>query len=149
MATFVLKTEPSEYSFSDLVREKRAMWSGVSNAAACAHLRSMRPGDEAYIYHTGSEKAIVGLAQVVSTAYGDPGQLKDGKPALNAKGELAAPVVDVSAVRAVGPLPLAVLKADERFANCPLVTQGRLSVVPLKASEVKALLQLVAQASRL
>ena len=68
MATFLLKTEPSSYSYADLAREKRAVWDGITNNAALAHIRTMRKGDEVFIYHTGDEKAIVGLASVMILA---------------------------------------------------------------------------------
>jgi predicted RNA-binding protein with PUA-like domain len=102
----------------------------------------MRSGDHAYIYHTGDEKAVVGLAKVVAEAYADPAEAKAGKPTLNGKGELAAPVVDLMPVRAVHPVTLAALKADARFKACGLVTQGRLSVIKLSEGEAKALASL-------
>ncbi|MCC6678404.1 MAG: EVE domain-containing protein [Phycisphaerales bacterium] len=127
MPTFLLKTEPSEYSFDDLTRDKRAAWTGVSNNTALAHLRAMRKGDEAFIYHTGDEKAIVGLAQVIKSAYQDPEQ-----PGLNPKGEPKFAVVDLKPLRkARTPITLAQIKADKRFAAFPLVTQSRLSVMPV------------------
>ena len=125
MATFILKTEPSTYSFADLQREKRAVWDGISNAAALASLRKARRGDEALIYHTGDEKAIVGLARMASDAYEDPKQ-----PGTNAEGEPRVPVVDLTPLRVVNiPVTLAQLKADRRFAAFPLVRQPRLSVI--------------------
>lgn len=139
MATFLLKTEPSEYSFDDLTREKRAVWSGVSNNAALAHLRTMRKGDEAFIYHSGDEKAIVGLAQVIKAAYQDPEQ-----PGLNAKGEPKFAVVDLKPLRkARAAVTLAAIKADKRFAAFPLVTQSRLSVMPVPG-EIDAALRALA-----
>jgi len=138
MATFLLKTEPSEYSFDDLTREKRCVWSGVTNNTALLHLRTMRKGDEAFIYHTGDEKAIVGLAQVVRSAYEDPGQ-----PGLNPKGEPKFAVVDLKPLRrARTPVTLAAIKADPRFAAFPLVTQTRLSVMPVPGSIEAALRKL-------
>ena len=118
---WLLKTEPSTYSWDDLVREKTTTWEGVTNPVALKHLAAMERGDDALIYHTGKEKAVVGLARVTRSAYPDPGA-KDPK----------LPVVDIEAV---GPLPRAVplaeIKADTLFAESPLVRQGRLSVVPL------------------
>ena len=73
MSHWILKTEPSAYSFDDLVREGRAKWDGVTNPLALKHIRSMMPGDEVLIYHTGDEKAVVGLAEVVAAPYPDPG----------------------------------------------------------------------------
>lgn len=127
MATFLLKTEPSEYSFDDLTKAGRATWDGVSNNAALGHIRSMRPGDELFIYHTGEERRIVGLARVVSDPREDPAN--KGK---NARGEPKFAVVDVEPLRAAKtPLTLDKVKADARFRTFPLVTQGRLSVMPV------------------
>jgi predicted RNA-binding protein with PUA-like domain len=127
MATFLFKTEPSEYSFADLSKEGKTTWSGVTSNAALGHLRTAAVGDEVLIYHTGDEKAIVGLAKVVKKAYEDPKQ-----PGLNARGEPKFAVVDLRAIRAVTtPVTLAQVKADKRFAEFPLVTQGRLSVMPV------------------
>jgi len=128
VATFLFKTEPSEYCFADLVRQKRCVWSGVSNAAALIHLRAVRKGDEVLVYHTGDEKAIVGLARAVSNPSEDP-----NKPGLNDKGEPRFAVVDLAPVHAVQrPVTLATVKADPRFAAFPLVTRGRLSVMPVE-----------------
>lgn len=129
MATFLLKTEPDTYSYADLVRETRTAWTGVSNAAALIHLRSMRPGDECFIYHTGDEKSVVGLAKVKKGPYEDPeqpGTTQDGAPKFA--------VVDLVPVRAAKtPLSLASIKADKRFADFALVKQSRLSVMPVPA----------------
>ncbi len=130
MASWLLKTEPSTFSFSDLCREKRSTWDGVKNPVAVKHLRAMTPGDRVVIYHTGDEKAAVGLAEVVSPPRDDP---KDARLA----------VVDLSAGEALGtPVTLAQLKAEAGFAKSPLVTMGRLSVVPLDAAQWKRLLAL-------
>jgi len=127
MATFLLKTEPEAFSFDDLIRAGRSAWDGVSNGAALAFLRTMRAGDEAFIYHTGDEKAVVGLARVVAAPYEDP-----ARPGRTPTGEPKFAVVDLEAVRsAVTPLTLAAVKADARFALFPLVTQARLSVMPV------------------
>jgi predicted RNA-binding protein with PUA-like domain len=125
MATLLLKTEPSTYSFDDLVKSKKAVWDGITNNAALAALRSAKKGDEALIYHTGDEKAIVGLARIVSEAYEDP-----KRPGKNAKGEPKFAVIDLAPIRSVPvSVTLAQIKADARFAKLPLVTQSRLSVV--------------------
>lgn len=125
---WVLKTEPSEYGFPDLVRDRRTRWEGVSNPVALKHLRSMLEGDEVLIYHTGTEKALVGLARVVSLPYPDP---KDPKLV----------VVDVESIR---PLPrtvsLAEIKAEAAFADLGLVRVPRLSVVPVEPAQWKRLL---------
>ena len=111
---WLLKTEPSTYSWDDLVRDKTTTWDGVNNPVALKHMASMKRGDDVLVYHTGSEKAVVGLARVTSA--------KDSKP----------PVVEIEAVRPLSrPVPLAEIKADAVFAESPLVRQGRLSVVPL------------------
>ncbi|GMV24862.1 MAG: hypothetical protein AMXMBFR58_08930 [Phycisphaerae bacterium] len=130
MATFLFKTEPSEYSFDDLVRDKRTAWTGISNAAALGHLRTAAVGDEVFIYHTGDEKQIVGLAKVVKKPYEDPEQ-----PGRNDKGQPRFAVVDIAPVRAVKtPVTLAQIKADKRFAELGLVKQSRLSVMPVPAA---------------
>lgn len=127
MATFLFKTEPGEYSFADLVRDKVTVWTGIANAAALAHLRTARRGDDVLIYHTGDERAIVGLAKIVKAAYEDP-----ARPGKSPKGEPKHAVVDLKAVRAAKtPVTLAEIKADPRFSALPLVTQGRLSVMPV------------------
>ncbi len=125
MATFLLKTEPSEFSFDDLVRARKAVWDGITNNAALAALRKASAGDEALIYHTGDIKAIVGLARVTRGAYEDP-----ENPAKTASGEPKFAVVDVAPIKAVPiPVTLAQIKADKRFAAFALVKQSRLSVV--------------------
>ena len=125
---WVLKTEPSEYGFADLVRDRRTRWEGVSNPVALKHLRSMLEGDEAMIYHTGNEKAVVGLARVVSAPYPDP---KDSKLV----------VVDVAPVKPLPrAVPLAEIKAEPAFADLGLVRVPRLSVVPVEPAQWKRLL---------
>lgn len=127
MATFLLKTEPTEYSFARLVAEKRAVWDGITNNAALAHLRNARKGDEAFIYHTGDEKAVVGLARIASDPYPDPEQ-----PGLNPAGLARFPVVELTPLRrASTPMSLADIKSDRRFAGFALVKQSRLSVMPV------------------
>jgi predicted RNA-binding protein with PUA-like domain len=125
MASWLLKTEPSTYSFADLTREKRTTWDGVRNPAAVKHIGEMKPGDAVVIYHTGDEKAAVGLAEVAAAPRPDP---KDAR----------LKVVELVAKQALGaPVTLAELKADAVFATSPLVKQGRLSVVPLDAAQWK------------
>ena len=129
---WILKTEPSDYSFADLQRDRRTRWSGVSNPVALKHLRSMAAGDEVMIYHTGDEKRIVGLAQVAGAPYPDP----DG-------GDERLTVVDLSAGEPLPkPVTLAAVKADPAFAELALVRQGRLSVVPVPEALWKRLLDL-------
>ncbi len=124
MAYWILKTEPSTYSFADLQKARRAVWDGVANPVALKNLRAMAVGDEAMIYHTGDEKAVVGLARVVRAAYPDPRQ---DDPRLV--------VVDLEAGTSVRtPVSLKAIKADPAFADLALVRQGRLSVVPMPAA---------------
>ena len=126
---WLLKSEPGAYSFADLVRDGKAVWDGVKNPAALKNLRAMRAGDRVVVYHTGDEKAAVGLAEVTRAAYSDP---KANNPKLV--------VVDLKPVaRLARPVTLAELKAMPVFALSPLVRQGRLSVVPLTAAQWSAL----------
>ncbi|HEX2836794.1 MAG TPA: EVE domain-containing protein [Phycisphaerales bacterium] len=143
MATFLVKTEPDDYSFADLLREKRCVWTGVKNPAALIALRSMRKGDRVLVYHTGGEKAIVGEAKVVSPgAYEDP-----GNPGVNDRGEPKFAVVDLVPVKAFPhPVPLAVIKTDPRFKSFALVKQSRLSVMPVTAPEEAAIRELASKA---
>ena len=129
-AYWILTTDADTYPFDQLARERRAVWDGVSNALALKHIRSMAKGDRAFIYHSGDEKALVGLAQIVSDPYPDP----DGRDS-----KLA--VVDVEAgKRLPRPVPLAAIKADPAFADLGLVRMSRLSVVPVPAEQWKRLL---------
>jgi predicted RNA-binding protein with PUA-like domain len=129
-AYWILKTEPSAYSFDRLVSERRAVWDGVSNALALKHIRSMAKGDHAGIYHTGDEKALVGLARIASDPYPDP---KGDDPKLT--------VVDIEAGdRLAHPVTLATIKADPAFAELGLVRMSRLSVVPVPPDLWKRLL---------
>jgi predicted RNA-binding protein with PUA-like domain len=126
---WLLKTEPSAYSYDDLEREGRAVWDGVTNPVALKNLRAMKAGEEAFIYHTGDEKAAVGIARVTRAAYPDP---KAGDP--------KRVVVDIEPlVRLRSAVTLAEMKALAVFAASPLVRQGRLSVVPLTAAQWKAI----------
>ena len=108
---WLFKTEPTDYSFERLLKEKKTLWTGVKNALALQHLRKVKKGDEIAIYHTGSEKSVVGIARATADAKGD--------------------AVQIAPVKAVPPLPLAAIKADPRFKEFPLVTFGRLSVMPV------------------
>ena len=121
---YLLKTEPSTYSFADLQREKTTVWDGVSNPVALKHLRAMRPGERLVIYHTGDEKSAVGTATVVSV---------DASDARN-------PQVKIKVGQAnARPVTLAEAKASVLFSESPLVRQGRLSVVPLNEAQFKFL----------
>jgi predicted RNA-binding protein with PUA-like domain len=121
---FLLKTEPTAYSFADLQRDKVTVWDGVHNPVALRNLAQMKPGDRLIIYETGGHKSAVGTATVVSNDVSDPRnpqmELRAGKP-------LAKPV------------SLAEIKANKLFADSPLVRQGRLSVVPLTSAQYKAI----------
>jgi predicted RNA-binding protein with PUA-like domain len=121
---YLLKTEPSEYSFADLQKDEVTVWDGVSNPAAVKHLREMRPGARLVIYETGDRKSAVGTASVVSVDASDP---KNPKVKIKAGKALAKPI------------SLLQIKADKLFADSPLVRQGRLSVVPLTKAQCKAL----------
>ncbi len=130
MPTYLLKTEPRTFSYADLVREKESTWDGVSNPAALINIRAMRTGDDALIYHTGDERAIVGVARVTSNPYQDPSQ-----PGLNKDGLPKFAVVDLSPRGAAkSPLTLHAMKADPRFAGFDLLRLPRLSVVPVPAA---------------
>jgi len=121
---YLLKTEPTAYSFADLQRDKSTIWDGVSNPVALRNLRAMKPGDGLVIYETGERKSAVGTASVVAVDASDPKN----------------PQVKIKAGKAlVKPVTLGEVKANKLFADSPLVRQGRLSVVPLSASQVKFL----------
>ncbi|MGA9040977.1 MAG: EVE domain-containing protein [Terriglobales bacterium] len=121
---YLLKTEPSTYSFTDLQRDKTTIWDGVSNPVALKNLRAMKAGDRLVIYHTGDEKSAVGTASVVSVDTADHQN----------------PQVKIKAGKASGkPVTLADVKAHKLFADSPLVRQGRLSVVPLTKEQFEFL----------
>jgi predicted RNA-binding protein with PUA-like domain len=121
---YLLKTEPSEYSFADLQRDKETTWDGVHNPVALRNLSQMVPGTRLIIYETGDHKSAVGTATVVSVDASNPKnpevKIKAGKPLAN-------------------PISLAQIKSNKLFADSALVRQGRLSVVPLTAAQYKAL----------
>jgi predicted RNA-binding protein with PUA-like domain len=124
---WLLKTEPGSYGYDDLEREKETRWDGVTNPVALKNLRAMKVGDRVVVYHTGDEKAAVGLAEVTRAAYPDPRGPKLVMVDIAARGRLA---------RA---LTLAEIKALPVFADSPLVRQGRLSVVPLTAEQMRVI----------
>ena len=111
---WLFKTEPSDYSFERLVKDKKTVWTGVKNALALQHLRQVKKGDEIAIYHTGGEKSVVGIARAIADAKGD--------------------AVQIAPVKSVLPVSLAAIKADPRFKDFTLVTFGRLSVMPVPDS---------------
>jgi predicted RNA-binding protein with PUA-like domain len=121
---YLLKTEPSEYSFADLQRDAVVMWDGVTSPAGVKHLREMSPGARLVIYETGNRKCVVGTATVVSVDASDPKN----------------PAVKIKAGKGLAnQISLAQIKSDKLFADSPLVREGRLSVVPLTKAQYKAL----------
>jgi len=123
-SNYLLKTEPTEYSFADLQRDKETIWDGVSNPVAVRNLREMKPGARLVIYETGDQKSAVGTATVISVDASNPQN----------------PAVKIKAGKALAkPVSLAQIKSDPKFATSPLVRQGRLSVVPLTDAQYKKL----------
>jgi predicted RNA-binding protein with PUA-like domain len=121
---YLLKTEPSVYSFANLEKEKTTIWDGVTNPVAVKNLRGMKPGDRLVIYHTGDEKSAVGTAMVESVDVSDP----------------KTPQVRIKVGKAIAkPKTLAEIKGEKLFADSPLVRQGRLSVVPLTPAQYQSL----------
>lgn len=130
MNYWLMKTEPDTYSWDDLVREKRSTWDGVRNFQARSNMKAMKKGDQVFIYHTGDEKAIVGIATIAKEHYPDP---KDN--------EWAA--VDITAGKKLKkPVTLAQIKADKRLSAMVLVKVSRLSVQPVKKEEFEMILSL-------
>jgi predicted RNA-binding protein with PUA-like domain len=130
MANWLFKEEPSNYSFDALAKDRKAVWSGVRNPVAQKHLHAVKRGDNIFYYHTGDEKAVVGIARALTDAYPDPD---------DATGRSA--VVDVGPVRKLArPVTLAAVKADPRFKEFPLVRISRLSVMPVSDVEWKRML---------
>ena len=122
---WLFKEEPSSYSFDDFVKDGKTTWSGVKNPVAQKHLHAVKRGDRVFYYHTGNEKAVVGIATATGDAYPDPKD-KTGKAA----------VVDVAPVRKLArPVTLAAIKADPSFKTFPLVRISRLSVMPVTDAE--------------
>ena len=121
---YLLKTEPTEYSFADLQKDKKTVWDGVHNPVALKNLGAMKPGDRLVIYETGDHKSAVGTASVVSAKVTDPKN----------------PLIEIAAGKPLPkPIPLAEIKANKIFASSPLVRMGRLSVVPLTPEQYKSL----------
>jgi predicted RNA-binding protein with PUA-like domain len=133
MAYWILKTEPETYNIADLVRDGTTVWDGVANAQALIYLRRIQPGDDALVYHTGDERAIVGTARITSAAYADP-KLDD----------LKRVVVNVAMGQLLDrPIMLAAIKADPAFADFALVRQPRLSVVPVNDEQWQRLREML------
>ena len=127
---FLMKEEPTNYSYDAFAKDRGTTWTGVKNPLAQKHLRSIRKGDLVFYYHTGDEKQIVGIAKASSDAYADPAD-KTGK----------AHVVDLVPVKKLAtPVTLAAIKADKRFAEFPLTYMPRLSVMPVGDKEWRAIL---------
>jgi predicted RNA-binding protein with PUA-like domain len=134
MAYWLLKTEPQEYSWQDLEQQGHTVWNGVKNPLALKYLRIMQPGDEALIYHTGKERQIVGVAQIMTLAYPDP-KLEDSKLV----------VVEIQPRRSLPkPVSLTQIKQSEEFTSFDLIRLPRLSVVPVSAEYWQRILQLAA-----
>ncbi len=127
---WLLKTEPSDYSSSDLRKDGKTVWDGVSNNLALKHLRNIKEGDLAFLYHTGKERALVGIAEVISDPYPDP-----------KKSDVKLVVVDVKAKEELPQsVSLAEVKADSAFSDFPLVRLPRLSIMPVTPPQWNRLL---------
>ncbi len=129
---WIIKSEPSTYSFAQLQRDGRTVWDGIRNAQALIHIRAMRKGDEVFFYHTGSEKALVGTARVASAPYPDPSA---DDPKLAVVDLVPGPPL----ARAV---PLSEIKADKTFASLGIVRHSRLSVSPVSNAQWERLLEM-------
>lgn len=121
MPYWLLKTEPNDYSWSDLERDGGAVWDGVGNNLALKHMRAVREGDHAFVYHTGKERAVVGVAEITSDPYPDPKRDEDRLVVFD-----LAPLRELAA-----PVTLTAVKADDAFADFALVRNSRLSVMPV------------------
>jgi predicted RNA-binding protein with PUA-like domain len=129
---WLVKSEPNTYSYADLERDGRTVWDGVRNFAAATHLKAMAEGDEVLVYHSGDDKAVVGLAKVARTAF---------KDASDETGRFVA--VELAAVRPLKtPVTLAQLKAEPSLAKMEMIRQGRLSVSPVRDEEWRTILRL-------
>jgi predicted RNA-binding protein with PUA-like domain len=129
---WLVKQEPSSYSWADFVGDGKTTWTGVRNFAARNNLRKMRTGDEVLFYHSGEEKAVVGIAKVTRTAYPDP-TAKEGDWS----------TVDLAAVKPLArPVTLREIKANSRLKGIPLVRQSRLSVMPLAEPEFREIVNI-------
>ncbi len=137
MSLWLAKTEPESFSYSDLERLQRDMWDGVRNFTAAKHLGGMRPGDQVLIYHSVSEKAIVGVAEVVSQPYPDP-----------TADDIRFVTVDmIPKYRLPRPVTLSEIKAIPDFAEWELVRQSRLSVMPVSEKRWQLIMKLANQSS--
>lgn len=132
MNYWLVKTEPTTFSWSDLVRDKKTTWDGVRNHLAKKYLTSMKKGDLVFVYHSVSEKQIVGIARVVSEPYNDPTDIEQ-------KGWISVDMVPDRKLE--NPVTLAIIKKDHQFANLLLVRQGRIYVIPVSKREWFAILK--------
>jgi len=130
MAYWLMKSEPSSYSWNDLVRDGGTMWDGVRNNAARLHLRAMKPGDEAFFYHSMDERAVVGVMRITGT----------GQPDGDDGSWVKIPVEPVRALKK--PVTLAQIKAEPKLAKMELIRQSRLSVAPVREEEWKLVLEM-------
>ena len=136
MAHWLMKSEPESYSWGDLVRDGGTEWDGVRNNAARLHLRAMKPGDEAFFYHSMSDKAVVGIMRITREAQPDP---KDANW-VSVRVEPAKPLAR--------PVTLAEIKAEPRLAKMELIRQSRLSVAPVRDDEWEVVLELSGKSAR-
>lgn len=132
---WLLKTEPSTYSYDDLVREGKTRWDGVTNPVALKNIRAMKKGDLAFVYHTGSEKSVVGIAEIASDPYPDP-----------EANDLRIVVFDIATKKKLRrPVALAEIKSKKIFAGFDLVKYSRLSVMPVKETYWKETLKMAGE----
>jgi predicted RNA-binding protein with PUA-like domain len=129
MAYWLMKSEPGTYRWDDLARDGGTHWDGVRNNAARLHLRAMKPGDDAFFYHSGDERAVVGVMRIAGEG------MPDGEDGAWVK-------VPVEPLRALGPVTLKSIKADPRLASMELIRQSRLSVSPVREEEWAAVLEM-------
>ncbi len=135
MAYWLLKTEPESYSWDDLSRDKQAVWDGVRNPVALKNIRSMKKGDLALIYHTGKQRAAIGIAEIRSDPRPDPKGASESMA-----------VVDIGAKENLPrPVTLAEIKADKTFSGWDLLRMGRLSVVPVPEAMWRRIMELAKQ----
>lgn len=137
MSYWLFKTEPQDYSWANLEEDGRTVWNGVKNPLALKHLRTLQPADQVLIYHSGKERQVVGVAEVMTLPYPDP-----------ALREPRRVVVDIQAVRSLPkPVTLAQIKQNGNFTGFDLIRLPRLSVIPVSADHWQHLLQLAGESS--
>jgi predicted RNA-binding protein with PUA-like domain len=132
MAHWLFKSDPDTYGWPELAKDKHAVWDGVSNPVALRNLRSCKKGDQVFIYHTGDEKAIIGIAEITKEAYPDPKKKED-----------KLVVVEIKAIKKIGrPVALSEIKAQKDFADFALVRLPRLSVMPVDEKQWRKILSM-------